>query len=375
MPLELGIWRIDDEGMQGGRPGPVHHAPLDLEDRLEDLLEKDISIADPEWLVIGRQVMTAGGPMDLLAIDKGGNLVALELKRDRTPRDIVSQALDYGSWLVGRENDHVMELWDTYVKRRRPDLGSQSLDEAFRARFGVNLPEELNENHQLVLVASSFDPSTERIVAYLREHHGVPINAVFFRVYKDEGREYLTRAWMVDPGEAAELAAGDGRADAAGRGWNNETYVNFGEGGTRSWEDARRYGFVCGGMGPRYSNAIRSLCEGERVWVNVPGPTGYVGVGRVTGEACRADEFMATIDGQRRALRPEDVAQPGMFQHADDPELAEYLAPVDWIRTVPISEAVYETGFFGNQNVVARPESLKWERTVQRLKTRFGVAD
>jgi hypothetical protein len=31
------------------------------------------------------------------------------------------------------------------------------------------------------------------------------------------------------------------------------------------------------------------------------------------------------------------------------------------------------TGFFGNQNTVARPKSSKWRHTVERLKQRFGV--
>ncbi len=54
MPLELGVWRIDD-GQK-----PVEFAPLDIESRLEDILDENISIASPNWLVIGRQVRTDG---------------------------------------------------------------------------------------------------------------------------------------------------------------------------------------------------------------------------------------------------------------------------------------------------------------------------
>jgi len=94
MPLELGVWRIDDAVV------PVEFGSLDIEARLEEILDKNIGIASPNWLVIGRQVHTDHGQtIDLLAIDRDANLVVLELKKDKTYRDIVAQVLDYGSWL------------------------------------------------------------------------------------------------------------------------------------------------------------------------------------------------------------------------------------------------------------------------------------
>jgi hypothetical protein len=40
MPVELGVWRID------GQLTRVLALPLDLESRLEDILDKDIAIAN-----------------------------------------------------------------------------------------------------------------------------------------------------------------------------------------------------------------------------------------------------------------------------------------------------------------------------------------
>ena len=43
-------------------------------------------------LIIGRQLRTpSGGRIDLLAIDQLGDIVILELKRDRTPREVVAR--------------------------------------------------------------------------------------------------------------------------------------------------------------------------------------------------------------------------------------------------------------------------------------------
>jgi hypothetical protein len=49
----------------------------------------------------------------------------------------------------------------------------------------------------------------------------------------------------------------------------------------------------------------------------------------------------------------------------------EYFVPVEWIETNPLDKAVWEVGFFGNQNTVCRPRTSKWEHTVERLKRHF----
>lgn len=49
--------------------------------------------------MLDRQVETDYGTfIDILALDGEGVRHVIELKRDKTPRDIVAQALDYGSW-------------------------------------------------------------------------------------------------------------------------------------------------------------------------------------------------------------------------------------------------------------------------------------
>jgi RecB family endonuclease NucS len=42
-----------------------------------------------------------GGRIDLLCINGDGDIVIVELKRDKTPREITAQALDYASWVQG----------------------------------------------------------------------------------------------------------------------------------------------------------------------------------------------------------------------------------------------------------------------------------
>ena len=75
------------------------------------------------------------------------------------------------------------------------------------------------------------------------------------------------------------------------------------------------------------------------------------------------------------ALTPmrELPLQGTYFYSEDDPENAEYVVKVEWIKTVAASKAVKEIGFFGNQNSVCRPTAEKWVFTIDRLKKCWGI--
>ena len=365
MPLELGIWRID------GDLQPMKYGPLDFEKRLEDILDEDINIDNPNWMLIGRQVKTTFDKIiDLLAIDGSGNLVVIELKRDKTYRDIVAQVLDYGSFVMELKDDDIANIFQNYQSKYHPEWTVNSLDEAFCRKFSVKqMPDELNENHQLVIVASNLDMSTERIVNYLSQVHNVDINAVFFRVFKDQEREYLARAWLREPSfqEGVKSKAGAEKGE-----WNGEYYVSYGP-ESRSWKEAVKYGFISGGGGTWYSSTLDLLEPEARIWVNIPG-NGYVGVGIVKEKAVNLEDFLVLNDqGKRIPIVSLPIETANLTQAKDDPEKVERVVRVEWIKTLLLDKAVKEKGFFGNQNTVARPKVQKWNHTVERLKKRFEM--
>jgi hypothetical protein len=116
------------------------------------------------------------------------------------------------------------------------------------------------------------------------------------------------------------------------------------------------------------------LQPGDRIWVNVPGGVGYVGVGIIEAPSVRIDEFQVDVEnGQKVPLREVPLKGPDLLKPCEDPECAEYAVRIKWIRTVPLAQAVKEKGFFGNQNTVARPVSPTWNYTLQRLKERFSI--
>ena len=355
MSIEVAIWRIDE----GNHPVPLDG--MDYEQRLQDIIAADFSIVDPSLMVIGREVATSyGGRIDLLAIDADGNLIIVELKRGQTPREVVAQILDYASWVRHMTSEQIADVFIDYQRRFLNRETPEGINNALHEKFKT-IPDELNSSRRLVIVAGEVDPSTQRVVLYLQEEYGVEINVVVFRRFQDADREYLTRTWLSEPStEASPRVISKGE-------WNGEYYVSFGEGPTRRWNDAKRYGFVSAGGGDWYVRTLGILQTGNRVWVSVPGK-GYVGVGReVVTSVEPYDQFKVDKDG---TLTP--IAEVGIEANIPD-EHSEHFVGIRWIKAVNLEDAVKELGFFGNQNTVARPRDAKWDFTVGRLKALWGV--
>lgn len=361
MPIGVSVWRID-----GANAVPVERSAIANEKLLEDILAADIGLLGMpnQLLVIGRQVVTEyGGRVDLLCIDQEGTLYVIEIKKDRTPREVVAQTMDYGYWVRDLGDDDVRDI---YARDHDVDF-----DEAFRSAFELEPPETINDEHQLVIVASALDAASERIVTYAGSF-GLPVNVVFFQTFEEDGTQYLTRTWLIDPIEETNVRK-PGQAKKPKLPWNGKDwYVSFGEGEHRSWEDARRFGYVSAGGDPWYSRTLKKLPVGGRVFVNLPG-TGYVGVGVVIGAAVRASDYSVSVNGQEVPLVEAAQGAPGLTSRAalDDDE-TEWVVPVRWVKTVPREQAISFKGRYGNQNSATR---LTHSLTRATVLDELGIAD
>ena len=361
MAVEIAIWRMTDAG-----PHKLASSPLDFEQRLEDMLSEDPSMSGTELFIIGRQVQTShGGYIDLLALDADGRAHVLELKRDRTPRDVVAQALDYGSWVQGLGLEDLEQI---YLDHQG---GETQLGEAFAERFDSPLPDVVNAEQQFTIIASELDPTSDRIVEFLADSYDVPINAVFFRHFSDHGRDYLARTWLLDPQQTEDKTVRPSRSKL--RPWNGrDFYMVLGRAGqTDRWAIASKYGLLNAGGGSWYWKPLRNLTPGKRVFAYVGG-AGYVGIGRVTGEMIPARDAKVEVTGQLQSLLDQPELSTERWQRAasDDPEVTEMVVPVEWLATRPIDQAVREKGLFASQVTVCK---LRDEHTIKTVERAFGL--
>jgi RecB family endonuclease NucS len=129
MPIRTAIWKV------GTRPEPLAESSLASEQLLESMIVASPQILSDEWMLIGRQEDTGfGGRIDLLAIAPDASLVLIELKRSRTPRDVVAQALDYAGWVEKLRSDEIAAIYGRFASGR-------SLAADFLSRFGLKLDE------------------------------------------------------------------------------------------------------------------------------------------------------------------------------------------------------------------------------------------
>lgn len=159
-------------------------AELD-EESLEELLEAHVEMLDPGLCVIGRQVRTDdGGRVDLLAIDKKGDTVVIELKRGKATRNVIAQVLGYAAWVEMMDYDELNEIAEDKHLGSCVDLRS-----LLQSRFGT-VPETWNDNHRVYIVALELSEPTENIIDYL-DSRGIKIDCVLFEIYKHGTEQFV----------------------------------------------------------------------------------------------------------------------------------------------------------------------------------------
>ncbi|MEQ6378592.1 DUF91 domain-containing protein [Bacillaceae bacterium S4-13-56] len=351
MTLNMNLWKV-----KGNQLEEVSKTRLNSEDRLESWIAKDSSIMGLDILIFGRQVVTSfGGRIDLLAMDIEGNLIILELKKDKTPRDIVAQALDYASWVKDLSYKEVRDIAVNYLK--------SDLQQAFYNKFQSHLPEEINKSHSIVIVASELDQSSERIVQYLSSEYDININCIFFDFFKEGSNEWLGRSWLMDPEEISERA-GDRKKSP----WTGIYFVNIGDEHWRSWDDCKKYGFLSAGQGIRYIKQIKKLNIGDRILAYLKGK-GYVGYGVVTANAVMGKDFQLE-DGT--FLFDSPLEQTNIKEDKDNPDKADWIVGIDWKKAFDRENAVTKPGIFANQNIVCK---LRNEDSLEFLEKHFPLGE
>ena len=152
-------------------------------------------LQDEEMLVLGREVGTSlGGRIDLLGLDREGNVVIVELKRDDTPRDVIAQALEYAAW--------ASELAEEELEAHFKGDDSLSMAERHARYFGLGdaVVADFNKGHRIVIIGQDVTDGVRCTASYLNKQ-GIRLSCREFTLFQsDDGGRLLHLATVVPEG-------------------------------------------------------------------------------------------------------------------------------------------------------------------------------
>lgn len=159
---------------------------------LEPWVKSNPEILGSDLALIGRQVTSKSGPIDLLGIDSLGNLIVIELKREKLPREALAQAIDYASDISTWSIEKISEICNAHT--------SKTLEEIFQNQFpDIDLESvNINSMQRILLVGFSLESSLERMIEWLSDGYNVNINAIILSyIITSNGDEVLMRTSII----------------------------------------------------------------------------------------------------------------------------------------------------------------------------------
>ena len=158
------------------------------ESYIEEILRKNVDMIcdDAEsMLIVGQQVKNQkNGRSDLTAMDDDGNIVLIEIKRDKKDIELRREAFEFqairyaASCATIKSTDELIQnVFAPYVEKHKAEfqtagtltsteIAQRSLDDFIR----TNDIKSFNERQRIVLVASEFDEQTLSAVAWLNSN-------------------------------------------------------------------------------------------------------------------------------------------------------------------------------------------------------------
>ena len=152
--------------------------------------------------------------LDLLALDKDGNLVIIENKLDDSGRDVVWQSLKYASYCSTLKKEQIVEVFQKYLNKYSSGQDAQALICEFMEEPDIGEVVINSGNQQrLMFVAAQFRKEVTSTVLWLLSHN---IRLQCFKVtpYAMEDSLFLTLDQIIPTPEAAEYMIGISQKEA-----------------------------------------------------------------------------------------------------------------------------------------------------------------
>ena len=151
-------------------------------DLQEWIAKNPVMLGDDELLIIQKEFSgfdETRERLDLLALDKDGNLVIIENKLDDTGADVTWQALKYTSYCSTFTQEEVVQIFQDYLGSDK--VAEDEMREFFRPADFSEIT--LNREQRIILVASNFRKEVTSTVMWLF-NRGINIKCIKVTPYQ-----------------------------------------------------------------------------------------------------------------------------------------------------------------------------------------------
>lgn len=198
----MGLYKlkIDEDDIHKGVLERVISQSIDYEKVFESWLENSPDVLQDEETIlwIGRQINIQVGDTnkypDLIGVNSSGDIVICELKKGKTPRDVIAQILEYSSWASSLTYDNLNNITKNYYIND-PILRDKDLVDIYKEVFYPESEEDLdiifNKSQKLYIVAEEISKTVVEVINYLNKSYSIPIVGIEYSVYKTKGNEYI----------------------------------------------------------------------------------------------------------------------------------------------------------------------------------------
>ena len=169
MSADPQLFRINPDNHESEAITEVEFAQLGFQERrdIQEWVANNPGILGEGLLIIGKEFSgfdRTNERLDLLAVDKDGKLVVIELKRDESGADAHWQAIKYASYIRHADEERIVGMLADYREVSEEDAAS-----LLQHHLGADDLNALNNDQRIILASHRFAPEVTSAALWLNE--------------------------------------------------------------------------------------------------------------------------------------------------------------------------------------------------------------
>lgn len=197
---------------------------LDILERqdLEEWVIEEPELLGEDLIVISSELQNyekVNERLDVLALDRDGKLVVIELKRDRADKTTDLQAIKYASYVATFTAEDIQEEYrDFWKERKDKEISPEEVGETFEEFLSDSEKElretesgyvdfQLDDKPRMMLVAGEFGKEVTSPVMWLTQEYGLDVTCVKLEAYRHQDRILIDSRQIIPVPETEEYMA------------------------------------------------------------------------------------------------------------------------------------------------------------------------